>query len=57
MAFLSEATRALYRVLLESVEARIGVIVTQTWTPELSRELEWLDAYSDEIWDEIQHAD
>ena len=57
MAFLSELTRALYRVLLESVEARIGVIVTQTWTPELSRELEWLDAYSDEIWDEIQHAD
>ena len=54
MAFLSEATRALYRVLLDSVEARIGVIVTQPWTPELSRELEWIDAYSDEIWDEIQ---
>ncbi len=53
MTFVSEATRALYLVLLEAIERRIGDIVALPWTPELSRELDYLAGYEDEIWGEL----
>ncbi len=53
MTFVSEATRALYLVLLEAIERRIGDIVSRPWTPELSIELDYLAGYEDEIWEEL----
>jgi len=56
MTFVSEATRALYLVLLNAIEERIGVAIGQPWTPELSREVDYLDGYADDIW-EVLHAE